>query len=146
MLAPDCPSAPAIAKYVRELLGQAGADVTERADAVYLRPHAKPFRLMDAAERAAAYKENPLYGRIICRCETVTEAEIVDAIRRGATTVDGVKRRTRAGMGRCQGGFCGPRVMEILSPRAESAHRAADQVRRRVVHVAGKLGEVKCDE
>ena len=62
-------------------------------------------------------RDNKLYGRVICRCETVTEAEIVDAIRRpcGARTVDGVKRRTRAGMGRCQGGFCGPRVTQILA-------------------------------
>ena len=52
---------------------------------------------------------------LICRCQEVTESEIVAAIRDGATTVDGVKRRTRAGMGRCQGGFCSPRVMEILS-------------------------------
>ena len=67
--------------------------------------------------RAELVAENPLYGRIICRCETVTEAEIVEAIRRpvGATTIDGVKRRLRAGMGRCQGGFCGPKVLEILT-------------------------------
>ena len=59
---------------------------------------------------------NPLYGRVICRCETVTEAEIVQAIHRipGAETVDGIKRRLRAGMGRCQGGFCAPKVIEIL--------------------------------
>lgn len=143
---PGLSSAPAIAKYVRELLGQAGADVAERADAVYLRPHAKPFRLMDAAERAAAYKENPLYGRIICRCETVTEAEIVDAIRRGATTVDGVKRRTRAGMGRCQGGFCGPRVMEILSRELNRPTEQLTKFGGGSYMVAGKLGEVKCDE
>ena len=55
------------------------------------------------------------YGRVICRCETVTEGEIVEAIRRGAQTMDGVKYRVRAGMGRCQGGFCGPRVMSILA-------------------------------
>lgn len=61
--------------------------------------------------------ENPSYGTVICRCERVTEGEILDAIHRtpGARSLDGVKRRTRAGMGRCQGGFCGPRVMEILS-------------------------------
>ena len=112
---PGLSSAPAIAEYVRGLIKEAGADTAERADAIYVREHAKPFRQMDADERAEAYKRNPLYGRIICRCETVTEAEIVDAIHRGATTVDGVKRRTRAGMGRCQGGFCAPRVMEILS-------------------------------
>ena len=68
-------------------------------------------------ERQALIRENPAYGRVICRCETVTEGEIVDAITRplGARSLDGVKRRTRAGMGRCQGGFCGPRVMEIIA-------------------------------
>ena len=61
--------------------------------------------------------EKPAYGQIICRCEQVTEGEILDAIHRplGAKSLDGVKRRTRAGMGRCQGGFCSPRVLEILS-------------------------------
>lgn len=61
-------------------------------------------------------KEDPAYGNIICRCEMVTEGEIIDAIRRplGAKSLDGVKRRTRAGMGRCQSGFCAPRTMEIL--------------------------------
>ena len=68
-------------------------------------------------EYNALIKENPAYGTVICRCETVTEGEILDAIRRipGARSIDGVKRRTRAGMGRCQGGFCSPRVLEILS-------------------------------
>lgn len=68
-------------------------------------------------ERAAAIAENPAYGTIVCRCEEVSEGEILDAIHRplGAKTLDGVKRRTRAGMGRCQAGFCSPRVMELLA-------------------------------
>ena len=68
-------------------------------------------------EYNALIRENPVYGTVICRCETVTEGEILDAIRRnpGAKSIDGVKRRTRAGMGRCQGGFCSPRVLELLS-------------------------------
>ena len=68
-------------------------------------------------ERRALIAENPAYGRIICRCEGISEGEILDAIHRplGARSLDGVKRRVRAGMGRCQGGFCGPKVMEILS-------------------------------
>lgn len=68
-------------------------------------------------ERNVLIKENPAYGNIICRCEMVTEGEIIDAIRRplGAKSLDGVKRRTRAGMGRCQSGFCSPRTMEILA-------------------------------
>ena len=62
-------------------------------------------------------RQNPAYANVICRCELVTEGEIMDAIHRplGATTVDGVKRRTRAGMGRCQSGFCAPKVVEILA-------------------------------
>jgi glycerol-3-phosphate dehydrogenase len=76
----------------------------------------KPFREMTNEQRVTAIRENPDYGRIVCRCETVSEAEIRAAIRCriGARTVDGVKRRTRAGMGRCQGGFCTPRIIEIL--------------------------------
>jgi len=75
------------------------------------------FRDMDNEERSRMISTNPAYGRIICRCETVTEGEIIDAIRRplGARSLDGVKRRTRAGMGRCQSGFCMGRVTEILS-------------------------------
>lgn len=72
--------------------------------------------LLSLEERNALIKKQPAYGRIICRCESVTEGEILDAIRRplGATSLDGIKRRTRAGAGRCQSGFCSPRVMEIL--------------------------------
>lgn len=143
---PGLSSAPAIAEYVRGLIKEAGADTAERADAIYVREHAKPFRSMDADERAEAYKRNPLYGRIICRCETVTEAEIVDAIHRGATTVDGVKRRTRAGMGRCQGGFCAPRVMEILSRELGVPTESLTKFGGKSYMVAGKLGEVKGHE
>ena len=67
--------------------------------------------------RQALISRDPAYGHIICRCEQISEGEIRDAIRRplGARSLDGVKRRVRAGMGRCQGGFCSPRVMELLS-------------------------------
>ena len=82
----------------------------------YPRPK-KPFHEMTDHERAEAVRTDPSYGQIICRCETVTEAEIRAAVRRpvGAHSVDAVKRRTRAGMGRCQGGFCLPRVASIIS-------------------------------
>ena len=68
-------------------------------------------------ERNELIQKQPAYGNMICRCESVTEGEIIDAIRRpvGARSLDGVKRRTRAGMGRCQSGFCSPKVMEILN-------------------------------
>ena len=84
---------------------------------------------MTLEEREEAVHRDPLNGTLICRCEVVTEAEIRAAIRRpvGATTLDGVKRRTRAGMGRCQGGFCSPRVTEIL---AEELGIAMEDVRK----------------
>ena len=68
-------------------------------------------------ERNKLIKENPAYGNIICRCESVTEGEIIDALHRiiPARSLDGVKRRTRAGMGRCQAGFCTPKAIEILA-------------------------------
>jgi bacterioferritin-associated ferredoxin len=68
-------------------------------------------------ERAELIRKNPAYGMMVCRCEMISEGEIVDAIRRtlGARSMDGIKRRTRQGMGRCQAGFCTPRAMEILS-------------------------------
>ena len=86
-------------------------------------------KTLDNEAHAALIKENPAYGTVICRCETVTEGEIIDAIRRtpSARSLDGVKRRVRAGMGRCQGGFCSPRVMEIL---ARELRRDLTQIRK----------------
>jgi len=85
-------------------------------------PRFSPFRkaspifnkLSEEEQRGWVTKDSG-YGHVVCRCETVTEGEIVEAIRRGATTLDGIKFRTRAGMGRCQGGFCTPRVAKILA-------------------------------
>ena len=75
------------------------------------------FKELSEAEKRALIAKDPAYGRVICRCETVTEGEILEAVRAPIppVSVDGVKRRCSAGMGRCQGGFCGPRVLEILS-------------------------------
>ncbi len=113
---PGLTAAPAIARELAAAIaGRRHADA--RDDFQPCRPPVRRFRTMSLAERAAAIAANPAYGQIICRCEQVTEAEIRDCIRRpmGARSVDGVKRRTRAGMGRCQGGFCLPRVVAILS-------------------------------
>ena len=75
------------------------------------------FNALPNEEKNKLIKENPLYGHIICRCEKVTEGEIVEAIKSpiGAKSLDGVKRRVRAGLGRCQGGFCSPKIIEILA-------------------------------
>lgn len=111
---PGLSSAPAIAEAVAKLLEKQGLTLAPKADFNPRRPAIRRFDEMTRAEREEAIAENPLYARVICRCETITEAEIVEAIRRGARSLDAVKRRTRAGMGRCQGGFCSPRVMDIL--------------------------------
>jgi glycerol-3-phosphate dehydrogenase len=73
------------------------------------------FDSLSEEEKQTLISDDSRYGHVVCRCETVTEGEIVEAIRRGATTLDGIKFRTRAGMGRCQSGFCLPRVISILS-------------------------------
>ena len=112
---PGLSAAPAIARDLAQMIA---ADFgLERKTKVPYPAMPKPFNEMTPEEQAAACEEDPLNGTIICRCEVVTEAEIRRAIRRpiGAKSVDAVKRRTRAGMGRCQGGFCAPRVMEILA-------------------------------
>ncbi len=113
---PGLSAAPAIAEMVAGLL-QEKANLQEKKDYVLTRKAPVRFRHMTKSEREALIAKNKAYGRIICRCETITEGEILDAIHApaGARDVDGVKRRTRAGMGRCQGGFCGSKVVEILS-------------------------------
>lgn len=114
---PGIASSPAIAEYAAEMLSEMGLSYTENASFDPCRKKVLRMREMTNEQHKAAIEADPSYGKIICRCETVTEGEILDAIRRpmGATTVDGVKRRTRAGMGRCQGGFCMPRVTELLA-------------------------------
>lgn len=113
---PGLASAAAIAEYVEDMMRDNGVVLNAKADAVDTREQVR-FKEMSHEERIELVKKNPLYGRVICRCETVTEGEIVDAIHRPITprTVDGIKRRCEAGLGRCQGGFCGPRVVEILA-------------------------------
>ncbi|MBR4080200.1 MAG: FAD-dependent oxidoreductase, partial [Clostridia bacterium] len=113
---PGLSAAPAIGEMLGEIIAKEQG-LVKKADYKPAIKREKPFHAMTTAERAEAVKNNPLHGNLVCRCEVVTEAEIRAAIRRpvGATSIDGVKRRTRAGMGRCQGGFCSPRVAEIIA-------------------------------
>ena len=89
----------------------------EKKDFIATRKGVLDPKTLSKEDYQALIRKEPAYGQIICRCEQVSEGEILDAIRRplGAKSLDGVKRRTRAGMGRCQAGFCSPRVMEILA-------------------------------
>ncbi|MBP5288580.1 MAG: FAD-dependent oxidoreductase [Clostridia bacterium] len=114
---PGLTSCVAIARRAVELAADCGIALTPKANWDGTRPDPDAFRRMTDEEKDACIKERPDYGHIICRCEGVSEGEIRDAIRRnpGARDVDGVKRRVRAGMGRCQGGFCAPYVMRLIS-------------------------------
>ena len=113
---PGLSAAPAIGETVAEMAAKI-LKLEDKPDFDPIRKGIQSPLTLPPEQRQALIQANPAYGRLICRCETVTEGEIVDAIHRvpGARSLDGVKRRTRAGMGRCQSGFCSPRVMEILA-------------------------------
>lgn len=112
---PGLSSAPAIGDMVAGIIKDI-LNLAENPDFDPIRKGILDPDTLSLEERNALIKQNPAYGNIICRCEMITEGEILDAIHRplGARSLDGVKRRTRAGMGRCQSGFCSPRTMEIL--------------------------------
>lgn len=112
---PGLTSSPAIGKMVADILKEK-LNLEENPNFIGTRKGILDPNTLSLEERNQLIKEQPAYGNIICRCEMITEGEIIDAIRRplGAKSLDGVKRRTRAGMGRCQAGFCSPKTMEIL--------------------------------
>ena len=113
---PGLSSAPAIAKMAAEMLAADGLALEPDPDFVDKREHIV-FKNLSAEEKNELIRKDPRYGRVVCRCETVTEGEIVAALHSPIPprSINGVKRRCNAGMGRCQGGFCGPRVQEIIA-------------------------------
>lgn len=113
---PGLSSAPAIGIYVAEMIEKL-LPAEDNPEFVSTRKGVVCMEELSMEERHLMIRKNPAYANVICRCEMVTEGEILDAIHRplGATTLDGVKRRTRAGMGRCQAGFCSPKTVEILA-------------------------------
>ena len=113
---PGLTSSPAIGEYVIEVLEDCGLILTEKENWEYPEPHIC-FAELSNEQKAEACRRNKLYGNVVCRCNLVTEGEILDALENSyikPTTLDGIKRRTGSGMGRCQGGFCGVKVHEIL--------------------------------
>jgi glycerol-3-phosphate dehydrogenase len=113
---PGLTAAPAIAKKAVDLLRESGFNAVLKTKWI-VKPRPRRFSEMDFDEKRHILKDDPSYGRVICRCETVTEGEILSALRSPVPpcSVDGIKRRCNAGMGRCQGGFCSPRVLELLA-------------------------------
>ena len=133
-----------IAKYLVDILAKEGLTLQEKVNWNGTRQDPNAFQKMSDEEKDAFIKENPAYGKIVCRCETISEGEILEAIRTnpGAMDMDGVKRRTRSGMGRCQGGFCGPYVMELLARQMEIPMEEVTKNGGASAMVIGRIGEV----
>jgi glycerol-3-phosphate dehydrogenase len=111
---PGLTAAPAIGEYVKDLLKKAGLELTEKPEYDPLIPDVPRLRELSPYEADELIRREPAYGEIVCRCESVSEAEVVAAIRSGHATMDGIKFYTRAQMGRCQGGFCSYKILKIL--------------------------------
>jgi len=116
MRSPGLSSAPAVAQECLRLLKNAGFDFPGNTEFDNHRRHIR-FAALPPEEKKALVEREPAYGRVICRCETVTEGEILAALHSPIppVSVDGIKRRTGAGLGRCQGGFCAPRIVELMA-------------------------------
>ena len=133
----------AMGKYVAQKMLEIGAKLTLKSNFITKRKGIVKFSQQSREVQDELVKENPLYGNVICRCETITEAEIMQAIHRplGARSVDAVKRRVRAGMGRCQGGFCGPKVIEILARELQVSPTEINKNNQGSYMVTGKTRE-----
>ena len=142
---PGLSASPAIAEYVRELLKESGLALEKKENPITTRRSMHAFRDASREEKNLMIKQNPAYGRIVCRCEGVTEGEILDAIRINpkATDLDGVKRRTRAQMGRCQGGFCSPYIIELLSKELDLPYEKITNFGGESYVATGKTKEIK---
>ena len=136
---PGLSAAPAIAKEAVELLATKGIDLEKKKYHISTRKKIR-FNELSVKEKEKIIMQKPSYGRVICRCETITEGEIIDAIHSPIvpTSIDGVKRRCNAGMGRCQGGFCGPRVLEIISRELNISPEMVVQDREGSIIITGE--------
>lgn len=138
---PGLTSCVAIAEYTVEIMKNLGADLQENPDFNGERKNPHFFKAMSDEEKNEYIKTHPEYGRIVCRCETVSEGEIRDAVKRNppAHDIDGIKRRTRSGMGRCQGGFCSPFVTELLAEENKVPMETVTKKGKGSCMVTGKL-------
>lgn len=138
---PGLTAAPAIGEYVKDLLKKAGCRLTEKADydpCVTRFPRIRDYTPFEAESLLA---ENPAYGNLVCRCEKISEAEIVEAIRRGHHTMDGIKYFTRAQMGRCQGGFCSYKIIKLIMRETGLAYHEITKRGPGSEVLTGNLGE-----
>lgn len=128
---PGLTAAPAIAEYVKDLLKKLDCELVEKKDWDPLIEKVPRMRNLSHFESEKIVQQNPQYGNIVCRCEKVSEGEIVEAVRRGHKTLDGIKFFTRLGMGRCQGGFCTYKAIKIIMRETGLSY---EQVTKRGAH------------
>lgn len=140
---PGLSSAPSIAKVIEDIVISKLSPI-EKVNFNPIRKGIPKFRELSNEERQKLILSNDAYGRMVCRCEMVTEGEIVEAIRRplGAKTLDGVKRRTRAGMGRCQAGFCTPKLVGILAKELNIPQEEVTKFGRKSLLLVGRNKEI----
>ncbi len=138
---PGLSAAPATALYVIDILKEQGLELTDKK-AIKKVPRRVSFARATKQERIELIKQDARYGNIICRCNTITEAEVVAACHSPIppVSIDGIKRRAGTGMGRCQGGFCSPRVHEIISRELGIPYEDIIQERKGSYIVCGKMG------
>ena len=147
MKSPGLSAAAAVGEEAAALLQRAGLVLKEKENPVTTRKRIR-FKELPGEEKAALIAREPSYGRVICRCERVTEGEIIAACHTAIPprSIDGVKRRVGAGMGRCQGGFCGPRVMEILSRELGKSPLEIPQEGAASILLTGRTKQAKGDK
>ncbi len=138
---PGLSAAPAIAEYVVELLKDVGLKFSSKSRFINARKRIR-FRTLSIVEKRAVIEKNPAYGHVVCRCETVTEGEILDSFNTPIPprSLDGVKRRVNTGMGRCQSGFCGPTIESILAEHFGVTEDKIVQESAQSFMLAGKIG------
>ncbi|MFZ2961135.1 MAG: NAD(P)/FAD-dependent oxidoreductase [Candidatus Ozemobacteraceae bacterium] len=138
---PGLTAAPAIAEYVKDLLKNCDCTLIEKKKFDPFLEKIPRIRNLSVYETAAVAEENPQYANVICRCEKVSEAEIVEAIKRGHTTLDGIKFYTRSGMGRCQGGFCTYKIIKIIMRETGMSYQELTKRGKGSYLISGKLGK-----
>ena len=142
---PGLTASPAIGEYVKDLLKQDGLELVEKERIEYRNPPRHELRDETPEALDRLHDADPAWTHMVCRCEKISEAEIVEAVRKGHTTLDGVKFYTRAGMGRCQGGFCSARIMKIISRESGIPMEELTKKGGNSRLLGGRLGEITVD-
>lgn len=140
---PGLTASPAIAEYICGLLRENGVRLEEKAQFESMLEPPVQIRGQSEEEADRLHREDPAWTNIICRCEKISEAEIVEAIRHGHTTLDGIKFYTRAGMGRCQGGFCSYKIFKLIARETGMSLEEATKRGGNTGFISGRLGDVK---